>query len=158
MAEDFSIKGAEDFDALARSIRKHADAKALRKELSAGLGSATKPVREDMRSASIAALPARGGLRARMEKRVGKGRTTTRSGQTAAVRIDFSKKGSKGYDPRTLRGRIRHPLFGNKGFWFETRARTDVIDAEFEKSRPGLQRAVMGVIEEIGRKVTRGAR
>jgi hypothetical protein len=148
---DISVT-SKDVDNLVHAIRKHADGKVLRRELNRELSAASKPVREEMREAAIASLPARGGLQAWMAGRASKGRTTNAGGRNAGIRINFAKKG---YDPRTLRGRIRHPLYGNRLFWFEnTASPVDAIDSAFTAQRPGVSRAVQRAMETVARKVT----
>lgn len=135
---------------LASNIKAHADGKALRRELNRGLNSVSKPLRAEMRAAAVGSMPVSGGLRARMEAIASKGRVTP-GGARAGVRVNFAKKG---YDPRTLRGYIKHPLYGNRRLWFTTPAPTDEIEHEFQRQRPEVQRVVAGVMDDIARKVT----
>lgn len=142
---------SDDVANFVRAIRQHADAKAFRRELNREISSASKPVREAMRASAIASLPARGGLQARMAGIASKGRTTAAGGRNAGVRINFAKKG---YDPRTLRGRIRHPLFGHGPWFANTAAQPDAIEIEFQLQRPEVQRAIQAALDDIARKVT----
>lgn len=143
---------SKDVSNLVWAIRRHADAKVIRRELYRGLSSASRPVREEMRDAALSSLPARGGLQARMTGLVGKGRTSAVGGSGAGVRISFN---SAKYDPRTLRGRIRHPLFGNRRLWFtNTASPVDAIDAGFQSQKPAVQREIVRVMEDIAQKVT----
>lgn len=140
---------SDDARNLSRAISRSADPTAMRRELNRALSSASKPVRQEMRASAIASLPSRGGLQARMAGLASQGKTTASRG---GIRINFAKKG---YDPRTLRGRIRHPLFGNKRFWFTNEASpTDAIETEFNEQKPVVLRAVTGAMETVARKVT----
>jgi hypothetical protein len=140
---------SDDARNLAAAIRRYADPKGIRRELNRSLSVASKPIRASMRTAAIGSLPASGGLRARMDGLVGQGRTTTSRG---GIRISFAKNS---YDARTLRGRIRHPLFGNRGFWFNnTASPPDEIEAEFNRQQPTALREVSRAMEGIARKVT----
>lgn len=142
---------SKDADNLSWAIRNHADPKAMRRELNRGISSASKPVREEMRAAAIDSLPVRGGLQARMGKIASKGRTTLAGGRNAGIRINFAKSG---YDARTLRGRIRHPLFG-KRLWFTNNASpTDAIESEFNRQQPEVLREIQRAMEDVARKVT----
>lgn len=149
---DFEVRGADDIDALVKRIRTHADAKALRKELYAGINRATKQVRGQLVEVIPAALPKRGGLAALMQSRT-TSRTTAKGGQWAGVSLRFQ---SRGHDIRTLTGkRLRHPVFGNRNTWVDQTAGVDpaVFMAEFEKQTPVLQDAVLNVLNDIARKV-----
>lgn len=154
MAGDFDVTvKSEDIDNLVRAIRSHADSKALRRELSRGLNSATKRVRGQMTEVIPATLPKRGGLADLMRTKVSSS-TSARSGKWAGVSLRFRGKG--GYDIRTVTGgRLRHPVFGH-GPWVTQTAGVDpaVFFAEFDKQKPDVQRAIVAVLEDVARKVT----
>jgi hypothetical protein len=142
-----------DVDNLVRAIRTHADAKTIRRDLYRGLNSASKGVRSQMVDAIPNALPRRGGLAEQMKAKVSS-RATAKSGKYAGVSIRFA---SKGYDIRTLTGgRLRHPVFGNRGVWVEQSEglNPEAFTGEFEQQKPDMQRAISRVLEDIARKVT----
>ncbi len=149
---DFEVRGADDVDALVRRIRTHADAKAIRKELFAGLNRATKEVRADMKASIGPSLPSRGGLAALVMAKVSL-RTTAKSGKYAGVSIVARHKD---YDLRRLNaGRLRHPVFGNRRVWVEQTAGVEpgFLDEAFKKNQADVARSVTRVMEEIARKV-----
>lgn len=145
------VRGAQDVDDLVKRLRTHADAKALRKELFAGLNRASKPARAEMIEAIPDALPRSGGLADRVKSKT-TSRTTAKSGKWAGVSIRFS---SRGGDIRTLTGkRLRHPVFGGRT-WVDQTAGVDptVFPKAFEKQAPEIQRAVLRAMEDVARKV-----
>jgi hypothetical protein len=149
---DVTIKSG-DVDALVKAVRTHGDAKAIRKDLFRGLNSVTKDVRSQMIDAIPNALPRRGGLAEQMHGMVS-GRATAKSGKYAGVSLRFS---SKGYDIRTLTaGRLRHPVYGNRGVWVEQSAgvNPEAFTGKFERQKPLIARAVTKVLDDIARKVT----
>lgn len=149
---DLELRGADDVDALVRRIRMHADAKALRKELYAGLNRVTKPVREDMKASIGPSLPSRGGLAALVMAKASL-TTSATSGRNAGVRI---RARHKDYDLKRLnQGRLRHPVFGNRGVWVQQTAGINpgFLDDSFEKQKPEIARGVLRVLDEIARKV-----
>ena len=149
---DVEIRGADDVDALARRIRTHADAKALRKELYAGLNRVTKGVREDMKASIGPSLPSRGGLAALVMAKVSL-TTSAAAGSNAGVRI---RARHRSYDLKRLNeGRLRHPVFGNREVWVEQTAGVDpgFLDEAFEKNKPEVTRGIQRVMSEIARKV-----
>ena len=152
---DAEIAGTEQIDALVRTIREHADRKALQRELSAGLNSVTKHIRGQLVEAIPAALPRRGGLAATIQKSA-KFNTSAKSGAWAGVTI-WGK--SKGHDMRTLTGRrLRHPVYGNRGVWVnQTRGvLPGVFLAKWEDQKPEVQRAMSEVLERIAQKIVDG--
>lgn len=149
---DIEVRGAEDIDELVKKIRTHADAKALRKELYAGLNRATKDVRGELIEVIPAALPNRGGL-ADLVKAKAKSRTTAKAGKWAGISMRFE---SKGYDIRTLTGKsLRHPVFGNRSNWVTQTKGVDptVFIGKFEQQTPVLRDAVLRVLNDIANKV-----
>ena len=149
---DIEIRGADDIDALVKAIRTHADAKALRKELYAGLNRATKDVRGQLVEVIPAALPNRGGLAELMKSRT-TSRTTAKAGKWAGVSLRFQ---SRGHDIRTLTGkRLRHPVFGNRNAWVDQTEGVEpsIFMAKFEEQTPALQDAVLQVLNDIAQKV-----
>lgn len=149
---DVTLRGSDDVDALVRRIRTHADAKAIRKELYAGLNRATKPVREDMKASIGPSLPSRGGLAALVMAKASL-TTSATSGRNAGVRI---RARHKDYDLKRLnQGRLRHPVFGNRRVWVQQTAGINpgFLDDSFEKQKPEIARGVLRVLDEIARKV-----
>ncbi|WP_183092904.1 hypothetical protein [Nocardioides stalactiti] len=152
MVDDFEIR-SEDVENLVRKIRTHADAKGLRRELFRGLNSVTKDIRGQMIEVIPAALPRRGGL-AEQVAGATRASTSAKAGRYAGVSMRFS---ARGHDLRTLTGkRLRHPLFGHRGHWFDQTAGVEpaVFTGEFDKQLPDVQRAIRGVLEDIAREVT----
>lgn len=149
---DVTLRGSDDVDALVRRIRTHADAKAIRKELYAGLNRVTKPVREDMKASIGPSLPSRGGLAALVMAKASL-TTSATSGRNAGVRI---RARHKDYDLKRLnQGRLRHPVFGNRRVWVQQTAGINpgFLDDSFEKQKPEIARGVLRVLDEIARKV-----
>ena len=150
---EVEIRGAEDIDKLVRAIRTHADAKALRRELYSGLNRVTKDLRGELIEVIPAALPRRGGLADLMKSRT-RSRTTAKSGKYAGASMRFE---AKGLDIRTLTGkRLRHPVFGHRGTWVDQTEGVDpaIFTARFEQQKPRVQDAILGVLNDIARKVT----
>lgn len=152
---DVELRGAEDVDALVRRIRLHADAKAIRRELYQGLNRATKPVREDMKASILPSLPSRGGLAALVYAKASI-TTSAKGGKWAGVSIKArGRKGGGDIARMNRTGRLRHPVFGNRGAWVTQSAGVNpgFLDDAFKNARPDVTRAVSRVLDEIARKV-----
>lgn len=112
MAEiDLEVRGAEQFQVLAKALRQVGD-KELRRELYAGINRATKPLRGRIKESAAEKLPHRGGL----AKIIAGSKFSTRSssGRNPGIRIMGRSKHNVG---QMDRGRVRHPVFGNKQKW-----------------------------------------
>ncbi len=148
-----SVRGADEIDKLVKSIRQHADSKALKKDLFQGLNRETKTVRNELIDVIPAALPRRGGLAAEIQGTT-RSRTSARSGKFAGVTMRFT---NSRHDIRTLTGqRLRHPVFGNRNAWVEQTAGVDpsLFKERFQQQKPELVRVVQQVLEDVARKVT----
>lgn len=149
---DFEVRGSDDVAALVKRIRSHGDAKAIRKEMNAGLNRATKEVREDMKASIAPSLPSRGGLAALVAGRASL-TTGAKGGKYAGVVI---RARHRDYDLRRLNeGRLRHPVYGNRRVWVEQTEGINpgFLDEAFEKDKAHITREVLRVMSEIARKV-----
>lgn len=149
---DFEVRGADDVAALVSRINAHADSKALRKELYQGLARSTKDLRGELTEVMPAVLPSSGGLSAEIQ-RTTRWNAKAKGGKFAGVTL-WAR--NSGHDIRTLTGkRLRHPLFGNRRFWFNQTEGVEpaVFMAKFENQKPEVQRDILRVLTEIARKV-----
>lgn len=149
---DFEVRGADDVDALIRRIRANGDAPALKRELARGLNSATKDDRAALSDAIDDALPQSGGLAATF-KAATRFNTSAKAGRFAGVTI-WGR--AKGHDVRTLvESRLRHPLFGNRRFWFGQSAgvNPNALKNAFEDREGDLKRDVVNVLQDVARKI-----
>lgn len=128
MPVDISVEGAEQFRALARHLRDVGD-KDLRKELYRGIERATKPLKQAAKESAAENLPRSGGL----ARDVAASRFSTRKRAGRDPGISIRATGKRVSDVRALdRGRLRHPVFGNRGVWVTQTVRpgwfTEAID------------------------------
>ena len=149
---DIEIRGADQFQALGKRIRQHADKKALQKELYAGLNRETKEVREAMKKSIPEALPSGFGEKVARESGI---QTRSRGGGSGVgVRIITGKR----HALRTMNdgGYFRHPVYGNRNNWVTQRISGKFLDAAFEKGAPGVRKALLKVMADVARKVEGG--
>lgn len=72
-----------------------------------------------------------------------------------SVRIRVSAHGVRGSrDVRAVNaGRVRHPLFGNRNHWYDTRARPGVVVKTFRKMRPEIVDSINEELADAARRV-----
>jgi hypothetical protein len=145
------VAGVEQLELVARRLREVGD-KGLRKELHAGLNRATKPMKAAIRSSAERNLPASGGL----NRLVARSRlsTSTKIGRNPAVRVTGALSG---HDLKAMdRGRLRHPVFGNRRAWVNQKIRprwfTDAATGEV----PAARREIVQVLDDVAASLTRG--
>ena len=140
---DLIVSGAEDYRKQARKLDDIGTRKlkaAIRREVT----QATKPTRVAIKNAARADLPKKGKLN--RWAAVTPSAKTRFSGKDSGVTVSMRKKG---HDLRALnRGRLRHPLFGNRNFWFNQDVKpgffTDTIAADAD----GIRKRVFDAIDD----------
>jgi hypothetical protein len=148
---DVSVRGAEDFAALAKRIKQHADAKALRRELYSGINRATKDLRTDMKANITPSLPARGGLAA-LVARDATLRVRNRTG-AATAGVQIVARGRK-YNLHGIHGgTIRHPVFGRGMVTQTVGVDEGFLQEPFDKAAPEIRDEILKVMADIARKV-----
>lgn len=143
---DIVVSGAEDFAKLGKALRQVGD-KELRRELFASLQRATKPTRAKVRE-SLGDLPRRGGLAATMQA----SRLSTRSragGKNPSVRIEAKAP----HDLRSMdRGRLRHPVHGNRKVWAVQSIEPGVFSKPIEEDAPQIRDEILSGMERVARQ------
>ncbi|MGH3978085.1 MAG: hypothetical protein ACRDRZ_03625 [Pseudonocardiaceae bacterium] len=145
---EIRVQGADQFAALARRLKQAGD-KELRRELYRGINRAAKPVRADIKRSALATLPTRGGLaalvagsRIRVQRRTG--------GASVGIRM----VGTSAHDIAAMnRGVVRHPLHGNRGFWFAQAVPPGWWDRPTLATAPAARDEIVSVIEHVKRKI-----
>jgi hypothetical protein len=103
----------------------------VRREFRKGLPLFLKQVRAN----AISTLPARGGL----GSWVAKAKATVKvrdSGRSAGFKVKLSRKTKQDraeLEELDRSGRVRHPLYGNRGFWYEQQVAANFFTAMWEK-------------------------
>ncbi|HEY3006164.1 MAG TPA: hypothetical protein VGJ44_27695 [Kribbellaceae bacterium] len=149
---DLEITGGEQFAALARDLRQ-AGRTDLRKELYKAINRRAKPMAADVMKAPPKYLPsgyaAVLGLKVKVRKRSG--------GASPGVRLVGSAF-TPGGSPRELavlnRGRLRHMLFGDAGFWFDQAVKPRFWDEPLEKDAPKVRKELLRAIRDVARRLT----
>jgi hypothetical protein len=147
---DVKVTGADALARLSRDL-KDAGEKDLRRELLRGIQRAAKPAREAAKTAARNELPRRGGLNDRVAASKFTARTRT-GGKNPGVRI--TGKGELDL-PALDRGRLRHPLFGNRRRWYEQRIDAGWFTKAMEDLAPQIRRELLKAIDDVRAKLRR---
>lgn len=154
MADDFEIRGADQFLRLSKAL-KDAGRTEMRKELNAGLRKAAKPLIAKTRAEALRRLPQGGGLAGQVAKEPQ--RVQVRTGaKTAGVRVVVGNKG--GGARAANKGVIRHPVFGNRGVWVNQSVPAGWFDEPIKAEVPAIRRELEQVLIGIADQVVREAR
>lgn len=155
MAEpDIRIEGTEQFLALSKAL-KHAGRGELRKELGKGLRKSVKPLTKETRSVARRDLPSRGGLADQVAREPQ--RVQVRTGRkTAGVRLVVGKK--RGGARMTNRGRLRHPVFGNRDVWVTQPVKPGWFDDTIKADEKRIRKDALAVLDTIADQIVRDAK
>lgn len=113
------VYGADDIARVAAAVRELGDGRTIPNQMTKRIRRAVPPIRKAVKASALAILPSGNGLNAWVAK-AGVRASVKRGARSAGVLLVSSRRsqGSQS-DIRSInRGRTRHPLFGNRGFWF----------------------------------------
>jgi hypothetical protein len=161
VADDFQIKGAEQFLRLSKAL-KQAGEKELRKELNKNLKDATKPLIKETQAAFADAVPSPLRSRASNTKQTVQVRTGRDAGVGIAVKYGKAGRGMGASNARLAnqRGQIRHPVFGNRGVWANTPVPSAQgwFDNTLQRGAPTVRPFIEDALDAVARKVVDQAR
>jgi hypothetical protein len=150
---DLRVDGANKLDAISRQLKETGD-KDLRKLLMSGMQRAGKPLKVAAAQAARDNLPRKGGLAEWVAS--SKFSVATRGGRDPSVRIVARKVG---HDLAALdRGRLRHPLFGNRRHWFNQQIRPGWFSDAMTAQAPAVRTEVVRVLDQVADAIAAKAR
>lgn len=147
------VRGHEQLADLGRRFKAAGDrGKGLRRQLLKDIRVAVKPVLPEIRSHAASILPKRGGLAADVASAQLAVRTTL-GAKSASVRIVSTSPGRF----RDLnRGRLRHPVFGNREKWVQQHVWPGWFTDRIEARKPRMQGAVIQAMKQTSRDIEKG--
>jgi len=142
------VRGADQLGDLSRRLKAAGD-KGMQRELYAAINRATKPMKEAVKRSAATELPRRGGLAETVAG--GKFRTQRRTSKKASgVRIVATGKlDIRGMD----RGRLRHPVFGNRSVWVTQQIAAGWWTRPLEHAAPAVRVDLEKAMDVIAKKI-----
>ena len=148
MTVDLQIEGADKFAKLAKAARQVGD-KELRKELYAGINRSVKPLTAAVKESTPHFLPRRYAIELAKSLKV---KTRRRAGRDPAIYLYATAKTKKKVE-RDLsslnRGRLRHPLFGDRRHWFNQPVTPKWWDDPLSQNADVVREELVGVLDDI---------
>lgn len=149
---DGGVNGAEQFFRLSKAL-KAAGRNDLRKELTKEMRTAARPLIPKARAEARRRLPSSGGLGKLVAKEPM--RVQARTGRrTYGVRVVVGRK--RGAARAANKGKIRHPVFGNRDVWVDQLVPPDWFDDPMRESAPDIRRRMERGMENVADKIVRG--
>jgi hypothetical protein len=150
---EFRVTGTEKLTRLAVVLADHADGKALKNKLRKGIRAETGAITKDQRASLAAGLPKRGGAAATIS---GESKLSTRTGLAGrGVSVDIVDSWKGHNMPAIDAGTLRHPLYGNRGHWYTTRIKRNLLTRPFLKHRRGIERRIIVGLDELAAEIAR---
>jgi hypothetical protein len=144
------VTGAAELRYVARLVERQRVA-GLKKELAAAQRRAFAPLLPAIR-AEAATLPS--GYAPTMARTV---RLSVRRRGLETTAEVYARGRRRERDVRSIdAGRLRHPLFGNRGNWYTTRVRPGFVDRPVKNLGERIATESLDALERIGREITRG--
>lgn len=154
------VEGAWQLKVLSRHLKEAGpEGKGLRKELLKEIRKAVEPAKDAARASAAADLPHRGGLAALIAGSKFTSRTKL-GGRDVGVIISARHRKTGGRPGMIAlkamdRGRLRHPVFGNRKVWVTQAVRPGWFTRPMEATAPAVRRDVLDAMEKTAEKIVR---
>jgi hypothetical protein len=151
---DIQITGGEQVAAIAAALKAEGQAgKGLQKTVRASIRTSAKPLGKFVAVSAGRSLPRRGGLGYKVA-----GASVTVSGNVGSGGISAKLKlRAKGYDlPAMDRGRLRHPVFGNRHVWVTQVVKPKVFTDPFMEGAPAIRQEIEKGLLEVAARIEKG--
>lgn len=152
MVAELRIEGADKFGKLAKALRQAGD-KELRKELYRGINQAVKPLTEAVKKGTASYFPRRYAVELTRTLKVTARR---RGGRDPSIRLQGKAKTKQGKERNLAalnRGRLRHPLYGDRRHWFNQEVSQGFWDEPLLEGADQVREDVVNVLDEIGKRL-----
>lgn len=146
-----NVRGAEELDKVARVLTEKGNSAALKRRMSKALRAGADPIKREQAENLASRLPKRGGAAATIG---GESRITVRTSYTkATVDIVDSWKGHS--MPAIDRGVLRHPVFGNRKRWSNTKVPRGLLTKPFLRHRRTVRLAMLREMNALAEEIAR---
>ena len=147
---NITAKAGKDFK-YAQNATLKAATRGMQKELRKVITEETKPMRRAIKQSAIDTLPSKGGLN-KFAAVLPSGKVDFRP-KYAGIKIRAAKQG---HDLKSLnKGRLRHPLFGNRRHWYLQDIKPGFFDKPIEGGADDLKRRIKGAIDAMFERIAR---
>lgn len=154
MVAELRVEGADKFGKLAKELRLLGD-KELRSELYRGINRSVKPLSEEVKKQTPQFLPRRYAFELSKTLKI---RARRRAGKNPAIYL-VAKANTRRGTERDLaslnRGRLRHPLYGNRRYWYDQEVSPNWWDDPLLDGADQVREEIVGILDEVVQKVAK---
>lgn len=137
-----------DLLGVSKALKRVGD-KGLGKQMGRALQKASEDLRPTIRESAAALLPSRGGYAGVMSKSL-KFRQQLQTSATSArvvFLIHADGRRERRDVPAVNRGRLRHPVYGNRDAWTDQKVRPGFVDRPVDKLQPQIAARMKSVVD-----------
>ena len=147
---DAGVQGAEDLAHLGSRLKDAGNGE-LRKELLRGIRNSVKRVIPDVQESARSRLPKGGGLADRVASQKWAARSSLGSSSAKVSLVGSGMKALRDID----RGRLRHPVFGNRDRWVQQQVEPGFFSEPVENAVPKVRNEIADVMADVANRITR---
>lgn len=155
MPAEYEMEGADKLREVARALRQLSD-KELSKDFYKRLNRLVKPLKQAVKKDLKTFLPDKYAEELARDLTVGSRRRTGRSPGISIVGKAKSRSRGGTRDLAALnRGRLRHPLFENRGWWYDQHVKPNFFDDPIFRQRMHIARQAEDLMDEVAVEIAR---
>lgn len=149
------ITGGAQLDKVVYGLRRVGD-QGLGRIMAKQLRQATEPLRREIRAEVPKAMPS--GYAPVLSKSLRFRQTiqSTRTTSRVVFRVHGAGQRERRDVPTLNRGRLRHPLYGDRGYWVDQRVRRGFVDRPIDRLGPEIRRQMNAVVDWVADEIARG--
>ena len=152
MVVNIEVRGSRQLRDLGTRLKAAGAEAKMRRDMLAAIRSAAGEAIPDIRESARSTLPRSGGLADRVADQAFAVRTSL-VGKTGG-RVSIVGRGMK--ELRDIdRGRLRHPLWGNRRHWYQQKVTPGFFSKPIEKKAPAIRVRIIDAMASVARKLAR---
>lgn len=152
MGFEVKVAGGAQLRQVQNQLRAVGD-KGLGKQMGKALRTAARPLQPAVRKEAVAAMPSGYGPTLSRSLRFRTAIKETRHTADVLVRVFGDGRRERRMVPALNRGRLRHPLYGNRNWWFDQRVRPGFVDRPADRLMPNIAREMNAVIDYVADQI-----
>jgi hypothetical protein len=152
MSFEVKVTGTAKLRQVQKRLRVVGD-QGLGKQMGKALREAAKPLQPAVRRQALSAMPSGYGPILSKSLRFRTAITSSRDTADVVIRVYGQGRRERRDVPTLNRGRLRHPLYGNRNRWFEQRVRPGFVDRPADRLLPDVARQMQAVIDYVADQI-----
>lgn len=155
MGFEVRVTGGADLYAVQRGLRQIGDT-GLGKQMAKALRAASAPLRKEIPVEAAKLMPSGYAPVLSRSLRFRQQIKETRWTAQVTLRVHGQGRQERRDVPALNRGKLKHPLFGNRHYWLEQKVRRGFVDRPVDRLGPEIGRQMDAVVDYIADQLSKG--